>query len=247
MIPKILYTYWGNSKLSWLRYLTIVSFKKYNPEYEIKVYYPIELTKNISWETKEQDGEFDGEDYFDKLKDIAEVIPFDVEPLGFSNSLPEVHKSGIFRYYMLSHYGGVYCDMDILFTKPINLPDVSGIYSYQGYYSDGFLACEKYNPVYSLIYENLQISTTDYQAYGPNQWYCIKPEGLFNTPKEYLYYYDADNLDKLFDKVSELPEESLGVHWYGGHPKTREWENLLTSENYINYNNTITKIINNME
>ena len=58
-IPKILHVYWGGSSLPKLRYLTIESFAKYNPDWEVRVYVPATPVEGHSWSTFEQ--KYDGE------------------------------------------------------------------------------------------------------------------------------------------------------------------------------------------
>ena len=155
MIPKTLYLYWGGS-LSWLRFLTVYSFKKYNPDWEIKVYYPVNYSDSITWNTNEQSDAYDGENWFHKLSEYAELIPFDCEIIGMSNDLPEVHKSGLFRAWILSTHGGMYCDFDILFFKPLKIPkhiNVIQCYNPEGkYFSDGFMGCDKGNEKFVKLF-----------------------------------------------------------------------------------------------
>ncbi len=52
--PHILHVYCGGNNLSWLRYMTIISFKKYNPEWTVNLYVPKKPFKGkITWNTKE--------------------------------------------------------------------------------------------------------------------------------------------------------------------------------------------------
>mgnify|MGYP000863621701 CR=1 FL=1 len=41
-IPKIVHFYWGkNNPLTFLQYLSVVSFREHNPGWKIKIYYPL--------------------------------------------------------------------------------------------------------------------------------------------------------------------------------------------------------------
>ena len=43
--------------------------------------------------------------------------------------------------------------------------------------------------------------------------------------------------------MSVLDNNSIGVHWYGGAEESQELNNRLTKENYKDFDNTISKII----
>jgi len=249
MIPKTLYTYFGGN-LSWLRYMTIVSFKKFNPDWDIKVYYPKELTLNVTWGTGEQGDEYDGHNWFEDLKEHAELIEFDAETIGFSNDLPEVHKSGLFRHWVLSTKGGVYCDMDILFFKPLVIPEgKKAIVCYSGdYFSDGFIGCEAGHPLMVKAFNHIkEQNTKEYQGFGPNIWNRYMPrtfsEDVWNIPMSLLYNYNSQNIHAMFsDKPALFPVDSIGMHWYGGSPVTRRWEQIMLPDNY-EHNIMISRVL----
>jgi hypothetical protein len=251
LIPKVLITYWGGAKLSFLRYLTIYSFHKYNPEYTIIVYTPKYPTKDISWNTFEQSGVYDGEDWFPKLKDInnVHIVEMDMETVGLNNSLSEVHKSGLVRLGHLSQYGGVYCDMDILFFK--KLPEFTKAIcskAPEGYFSDGFLACEPGNKVYTKLYQLCRSANTDdYQGFGPSLWNANVSEEdmklLDNIPMSLVYLLDSNHIPDIhISKYQPYPEESIACHFYAGHPLARTSENIITDTEH-NYDTHICEIV----
>jgi hypothetical protein len=265
MIPKILTLYWGG-RLSYLRYLTVVSFKKNNPDWLIQVFYPSQPTDKVSWETTEQSGRYNGFDFFEQLSSIANLIPIDMRDIGFSNLLPEVHKSDIVRLWALSKHSGLYCDMDILFFKPLSIPHHCNLilsydednmkYCSNGTlgFSNGFLGCSPAaNSFYGSLLE-IARNTNDrkYQSYGPSLFnkYVQRsnyPADVWNIPMSLIYHYNSLRVNELFkDNDDDLeilfPSDSIGCHWYGGHPATRQWENLITPANY-RFNNIISKLV----
>lgn len=251
MIPKTLYLYWGGKPLSWLRYLTIVSFKVHNPDWEVVVYIPAEPTTNVSWNTNEQKTPYSGEDYTTSLADIAEVRRFDCKLIDFPNDIPEVYKSDLFRLWVIKEYGGMYCDFDILFTKP--MPDISDkkrLYCFHpdGHYAIGLLAGCKGDEVFTRLLEKAKSieSIGRYQSYGTTLWSRVldgaEPEG-WNIPKNLVYTYGWQHADKLFTGQQELPPDAIGVHWYGGTDISASWENKLKPDTFINHRSTITNII----
>ena len=122
-IPKRLFVYWGGEKLPYLRYLTIDSFIKFNPEWEIIFIIPKILSNVLTWQGKQ----FERNDlkYIDYMSEIyklegknkLKVEIFDFETIGINNNLNEVHKSDYLRYYLLYSRGGVWSDMDIYFMN----------------------------------------------------------------------------------------------------------------------------------
>ena len=152
-IPKRVYFYWGGKSLSFLRYLSIYSFAKYNPNYKIEVFVPTTLTSNrITWNSGEQAQEYVGVDYFPLLKNIPNLILHEANFYNLNNELSEVHKSDILRLNLLSSRGGVWSDIDILYLDSIdniigNETDTMLSYNHNAWLI-GFLAATPNNPVF---------------------------------------------------------------------------------------------------
>jgi len=123
-VPKIMHVYWGGNKpLSFMRYLTILSFSKYNPDWEIRCYTPTNPIKEEAWTGGEQKNHLYGG--HDHLKDAAalenvSIIRKDFSDIGIPGALSEVHRSDLLRLYLLSEYGGLWSDMDILYINSMN-------------------------------------------------------------------------------------------------------------------------------
>ena len=240
MIPKVLYLYWGGDPLSWLRYLTVVSFKKYNPDWTVKINSPAEPSGIVNWGTDEQRTQYKGKNY------AKPQLYFDMKEVGMNNSMSEVHKSDIFRLWVLSTFGGVYCDFDVLFTKPLPKID-KRTYSYNNHYSIGFLAAEQGDEIMNQLINFAKTNTSigKYQSYGSTLWSRAldeEPKG-WNLPKNFIYSYDWTQVDSLFNKTVTLPPDAVGIHWYGGSSVASEWENKLTPTNYKQFDSTIVNII----
>lgn len=254
MIPKRLALYWGG-KLSFLRFMTVYTFKKFNPDWNIVVYYPEVVTKKVTWNTGEQGGQYDGRDFFDDLKKYAELIPISMTQFGFKDDIPEVHKAGLVRAWTLSEYGGLYCDMDIVFFKPVSIPEGTNIIQCYnpagGYFSDGFLGCsEEGKPFYKRLFELTKtMAGTGYQSMGLNVWNSMVQRSgwgkdVWNIPMSLLYSLDSTHIPEIFNEGTKytFPENAIGCHWYGGHPLTRLWENKIKPSN-IQYDNVICRIL----
>ena len=53
---------------------------------------------------------------------------------------------------------------------------------------------------------------------------------LFNQPMSALCHYDSEHVDSIWAADEfKLPEVSIGVHWYGGHERSKLWERSVTS------------------
>lgn len=119
--PKLMFLYWDGSPLSYYNYLTVESFNKYNPGWNIIIFSPNKRTKKITWKTNEQKLKYTGKCYFDKLFDIDNVIvkKISLDDIGFYDDASEVIKSDYFRYYILEKHGGLWSDFDIIYTASI--------------------------------------------------------------------------------------------------------------------------------
>lgn len=196
-IPKICYFYWGNDKLPYLRYLSILSFSKFNPDWKINVYVPFKKYKGKCFDTCDL-FEFTGRDYYQNLRNLCknnpnvEIIETDFNFIGlniFSGnklakeyySRQEVYKSDFLRWYLLSTIGGLWSDMDIMYFKPINNikinrpenKEINTIVSLHPQYkhSVGFmLSSGKNNDYYTYVYNKSRrnFNPKYYQSVGVN-------------------------------------------------------------------------------
>ena len=71
-IPKKIYLYWGASPLSYLRYLTVASLSRLNPDWEITVYTGGHNAP-AEWTTGEQAGQYTGPDYLPHCGELPNV------------------------------------------------------------------------------------------------------------------------------------------------------------------------------
>jgi len=121
-IPKVAHFYWGSKKMSFMRYMTLYSFKKMNPDWSVKLYIPKEVTLEKTWsddfhqvDTVDYKSEYD---YFEKVKELPIKIvsvdfPENIKKLG------EAQKSDYLRWRLLYQEGGFWSDMDILYVRPM--------------------------------------------------------------------------------------------------------------------------------
>ena len=47
----------------------------------------------------------------------------------------------------------------------------------------------------------------------------------------------------MFEKNVDLPNTVIGIHWYGGHPTSQDFNNKINHKNYATFNSTISKIL----
>lgn len=262
-IPKILHLYWGKNKpLSLMKYLTALSFFKNNPDWNIIVYYPSVIENKILWDGYEQkEYKYEGIDYFDKLREIKNLELKQAEFSEFSN-LSEVHKSDLLRLKILATIGGIWSDFDIFYTKSINEFKLNTIENkikdtficFTSYHSIGFLMSSGNNKFFNELFkmaiyniknaENLQYQNIGRDLYNyffkydenksieySIKYYC----SIANIPFETVYPLQWNQIDLIFgDNKQQLPENTIGIHWFAGSPLTSQVENCTTEENIIN-------------
>jgi hypothetical protein len=248
-----LFLYWGGRKLSYLRYLTLITFKRCNPSYRIVLIQPYQVSKSESWASGEHGGLYDGPDYLEAAQDAAdELITFNMREIGFGNhSTSEVHKSDILRNYFLFTRGGLWSDFDIVFFKPVpkDLENIDFLCkTAKGFFSIGFIGGKRDSPFFKSFFEaqkNVTKKDDSYQKYGTfllnNKLY---PQGVTRISMDLVYCINSTYVSRLFDgTVEPFTNITIGAHWYGGNPLTREWENKITPENYGTFDNILCKTI----
>jgi hypothetical protein len=248
-VPKILHVYWGGGIMPYIRYTTVKSFMKYNPDWKIMFWYPKYPFTVIKWKTGELNYEVYCDDFLPKLMSLPiQKTAVDFNVIGFRNDVTENFKSDYLRAYTLSTIGGVWSDMDIIYFKPINNlivndPKNKNIETFvciSGYgHSNGFLMSIQGNKFYEKIL-SLSICNFNqslYQAIGPtlyNRYYrdiklINELAPTVNMEMNTVYSHNAGQIFEFLSNSSpRFTEGSIGSHWYAGHP---QWGNFINMTN----------------
>lgn len=262
MIPHIAHFYWGAHKMPYLRYLTLYSFRKFNPSWIIKLHVPATVNKKLSWGTHEHRYEVSGHDFFPEINTLDIVVVKDKILDSFEN-LSEVHKSDLLRWHILASEGGLWADMDIIFFKSFKLPIDEDMVStgmcicYYGH-SIGFLISSGNNATFREIAEKTMKEYPEhYQSFGANflnRHYQLKDientnrlnnvGGFYNIPMDVVYPYDAMAIKQIYEKrINAWSDNTIGLHWYAGHQLGGEYINKITIDNIASFDIVLTDAI----
>lgn len=150
-LPKNIYFYWGNKTISFLRYMTLYSFRKLNPDWKIILVIKKEFNDPTEWNKKNKFIYFNGKDYFHKLKELNITIQYlETDYSEISNlNLSDVHISDLLGWKILADNGGVIADTDIIFIKPLDYDKLKNIDI--GLISFSKLPLKDYIPVSMMI------------------------------------------------------------------------------------------------
>lgn len=270
-IPKIMHTYWGASKLSWLRYLTVKTFHLTNPDWRIKVYTPVQtFTRGLIWEQHlaPKDGD-NTKDWFDELKNIpnVEIIKVDYLAQGFGD-IPDVFRSDLARLKALSTDGGMWSDFDVIHFTSLseayfNTEDnkeIDTIVSYthlRQHFSIGYMFGSANNVFYKDLYNlgvNSLLPQGDRQTFGVILWAKIVSNDIairtqypslrvHNIELRICYPILYNDMTGILEHNRDVGSDTIALHWYGGHPDSAKWEHLLTPENYTQFDTTLCNCI----
>jgi len=282
-IPKRMFFYWNNTTLSWMRYMTIYSFKKMNPNWDVTLYLSSNKSKTKTWGGAElQDyHNYEGKCYFTELYKLGvkiENVAFPKELEITLKDLSPIHESDLFRYYQLFIGGGFYCDMDVLFFRPLNdfynkinaegFDTIIHEYEYlpnEWALTIGFLGSSINNEYFKTLFEfgvnNIHLAKKGYQSMGvelvhemtgsQKVWNILISRfptlKFYNLPTELIYDFDCGKVNSCYREqktVNEFNYDSVGYHWYGGHPTSQKYNNILTHLNYSNHKITFSAISN---
>ncbi len=236
-VPKIFHVYWGSNNLSYLRFLTVQSFMKQNPDWEVMLWHPMYRAEVVTWNTGELNYAKEWTNYNDKLMQLPiKKIPVDFAKYGLSNKISEVHKSDSLRFWMLSEYGGVWSDMDILYFQPItklavNKPKNSDKETFVCIchygHSNGFFMAAKGSKFFKMMQKiSIQeLRPNKYQSNGVNACNKYFPtiesinkiSPTVNIGMEAVYAHDGQHTKDIFSNIPpRFTDNSIGLHWYGG-------------------------------
>ena len=263
LIPKIAYFYWSNDVLPWIRMMSIVSFHVLNPEWQVILYTSKTKYKGRNtWNTGEQSYNLQAADYFEYMKKeypAIKVMTFDFNDIGIKSDITEIHKADFLRFYLLSTSGGVWFDSDIMFFKSMNeFNKNKPEYSNKGlwlcfnhvYHSCGFLMSSKNNQFFKEKFElsKKRFNINNYQGVFIDVLDLkedrLKQYNYENIDMNIVYPINSFNIDLIFNSENSrlFSNNTIGLHWYGGHKLAEKYTNEINENNY-NFNNTLCKSI----
>lgn len=262
---KRCFFYWGNERMSFMRFMTLKSFRIFHHDWEIvlitreKHNHTMLSEKNL----EKQDIGFTGTDYTKlalELVDSVRTLEKDYSHIS-EMCLPEQQNSDMLAWYLVSFEGGVVSDMDILYFKNMDealanldnsLPMFSGR-PMAGYIPVSFMVGNSKNifePVYDWCLNN--INKEKYEQFGTNAFMhvysSLEQAGVTRMPSKLVFPFCEDpkvaNLAAtMFTFLSKIPDISCAMHWYAGCPEAHHWNEILTHTNFHTYNSTFCNLL----
>jgi hypothetical protein len=209
MIPKIAWIHWANPPMPWLRRKSVETFKKHHPDWQVwQVGTPYDIREKGLDYAKEADWT-----WWRLLREHGGfLIASDVVSVG---RIPEAwHDADLCA--QTTGNGDVY-QFAALGCVPGN-----------GLVEDAHALCGR-------EWEEVKQQKGDtYQAFGVNLLRRVTQGDIYRFGKVYemprdaycFYDWDRDPWDLWTEQGPSrpLPAHALGVHWYGGHEKSKEME-----------------------
>lgn len=251
-IPKICHLTWTtNSVMSFLQFLTVISFRKYNPDWKIILHLVKQNRNDLGKNIYVPD--FVGEDYFLLIEKLGFVdihlVDLKQEGIDYQNKAT-MHISDILRFKYLYEQGGVYSDFDMLWLQPMsNFIDIDCIGNVNNFettvcYFKGNRGHQNNSNVVSIAngeflkyileeqnrlkppYEHQDFNTTLFNRLFPTLLEMKKlfPDVLAIAYRTF-YPYPIDNLKMLYmdDTIKILDKKVMGIHWFNGHKLSQDF------------------------
>jgi len=264
MIPLNFGLLWSaNTKMSYLRYLTLKTLRYFHPHSRIMLYIASSYKKIKSGNIGDQEyrnSEGITKDYIGELEKIGvEIIPLrlfgDMEPNFISD---------MFRYWYLKQYSGYYLDTDQIILRSFHtLPlkrhhkfvysdyDVVSKFAWDNHFCPvGVLGAMKDSKILRYVSEHIMdyYNADDYSSIGPLMMYNVlqkvdKTEA-FNAPS--CYFYPApicDYMKKVFSGDLMLTKDNYALHWYGGYCESQKFNKAFTEKFARKSNDTISRFL----
>lgn len=268
-IPQVAHFYWGGGPLSYLRFLSVQSFKKQNPTWQVKVHQPVTNSQAPSNWTNHIT-----QDFRDQISALdVVVVEHDFDSYGFSNQAHEVHKSDFLRWRLLATEGGVWSDIDIFYIKPMECLEENNLQHANidvalcplkppRKHTVGFMFASQDNDFYQYM------SGVALANYNPDVYQCMGSDlinGRFEEfdsfgkqfpnnqfvflNKKSVYVITSKTIDQFYQPVDQKltkkfnNSQVIGYHWFGGHPQSQAFENNLQPNTIKNYNHFLARAI----
>lgn len=242
----MIWFYWGNARMSFLRYMSVHSACAFNPEVTLVLG---GSGFSGSWKEQQDMQYYEGPDYtswLDGLSNLNRMRLEDLFPEIAAKKAPEIHTSDLFSWDVLWSYGGTVADMDIVFVAPAPEVDdeVQLVQFETGYIPVSFMqgkpcafwgaqfgkALRSYDPT---VYESCGSSVLD----RIGDFKKLPPNTVF--PFHKLKWKAM--MAALFRQKKLLPSDCVGVHWYAG--ANRKFNEAINHRNFREFDCTVTEAV----
>ena len=270
-IPRCMNFFW-TGRLSWLRWLTLTTFIKYNPDWRVYLYKPDVPTipKHWSMDT-DDDWEYQGADYTDRIPPQVHQCTYSIP-----GSMASAQMCDWFQWHLLAEEGGFFADMDIIWTAPLDpvwktVRHKSAVFCLEsGVMAIGLVAALPQCQLFQELATSLPTGANrDYQHYGTSMVYRfagirspIKPASkpgdealkrlrrhykgnvdIGELPSETVYPLEWNQVDEVWKGQLPVDPKSVGIHWFGGSELSHYWNYLLAEDTWRNHRNTLTNYL----
>ena len=228
---KTLWFYWGQEHLSYLRYLTLVSARRFQRDI-ILVTREHPVKPQVEW-SEQQDFQLEptGKNWMPEVDrlDIDTIRLETLAPKIADLQAPDPQTSDLLAWWILGSYGGTVADMDIMFIR--ELPEI--IQSVQitrfaahpkvDYMPVSFMQghpCNAWREAFARALK--RYSPNIYESCGAGCFTRKVSPWLSDRvvyPRAGKEYSWSRWHSWLFcdDHWPEIPEATVGLHWYAGH------------------------------
>jgi len=270
MLPKLASFFW-TGKMSWLHYLTLESFRRWNPDWVMRLYVMLHGCQRPACQKRECNAcGYTGPDYIEHVDRLGiERVPWESPPIGF---LSPAQACDLCEWQLLGQDGGFYSDMDILWLKPLEplrqeLGDVDAVFCLEkGLMAIGFVAASPRCKLFQNVHLAALASPPSgrYQHYGANNFYRMYPAyrqarqspgthavlemqrcygslRIATLPDTVVYPFDWREVEMIFERNCLISQASYGLHWFGGHWLAQYWNEQMTPDNWRQFRNTLTR------
>jgi hypothetical protein len=236
--------------MSYLHVVTVLSFHKYNPDWEIIVYNSNRVINDTAISNLKYK-DYVGKDYFYMLKELPYVKIREIDIRKYR--VHSILVSDIWRREILYDNGGVYSDFDCVWLKPMSefvnidcMGDASdfeavvSFYNYtQGFHNVSNLIAEKGSSFMKSMIDAVRRVRPPFgdQSFGTKMVNKLYPtlESIVDLyPRvlaikyETFYPYSTFNMAQLFTDNDLTPIDNKNVmciHWFNGNALSKQYIN----------------------
>jgi glycosyltransferase involved in cell wall biosynthesis len=242
-IPKIAFTYWDMSSLTFMHFLTLFTIKKQNPDWKIVVYYPKKKINIKTWISDENKMNSKHICYLSSILNLdINIIEIDFEIMipEIPFYLPEIIKSDMFRIIVLKYIGGVWFDMDTFWIN--SLTNTFKLNNYSSFDNIKEL-CQWHDNNFNINKNSFSKNSID-----ENSYYVLCNRNQDNNNNNYCHFCQYILLSNKYSKITNLLynklSENLDIDKYEsiGTPMFNKYVTKYMLENENDWDKNIINI-----